>query len=65
MLSEWICMLNKQMFVERSQGKNICLFQYRKQLRRNIDMETLPSFASEVGRKQGRSWHMTLVLACC
>lgn len=52
------------MFVERKQGRNICLFQRGKQLRRNIDMETLPSFAWEVGQKQGCSWHMTLVLAC-
>lgn len=65
MLSEWICRLNKQIFVEWNQGKNICLFQHRKQFRRNTDMETLPSFASKVGQKQGRSWHMTLVLACC
>lgn len=53
------------MFVERNQEKNTCLFWYWKQLRGNIDMETLPSFASEVGQNQGRSWHMTLVLSCC
>lgn len=52
------------MFYERNREGTPDYFRTGR-ARERIDTEILPFFVSQIGQNQGRSWRMTLVLACC